>query len=96
MKRVLKNILTTALSLVAVLIVTLVSVLVFVAGTESGTRFAWRHAQKILPPGVEIAGLEGRIAGPLEIRGLKIANAAFQRRLARLPGSAGSGRLGSS
>lgn len=78
MKRVVKIISVAAIALVALLLVTLVSVLVLVIGTEGGTQFAWRHARVFLPAGVEIGALEGRLAGPLEIRGLKIGNDAFR------------------
>jgi translocation and assembly module TamB len=78
MMRVLKTIFITVISLIAVLIVTLACALVFVTGTESGTQFALHHARSFLPAGVEVGSLEGRLAGPLEIRGLKITNIAFQ------------------
>lgn len=84
MKRVLKRIFVSAISLVAVLILTLVSVLVVMIGTESGTQFAWQHARVFFPNNIEIGALEGRLAGPLEIRGLKITNIAFQLELDKI------------
>lgn len=78
MNRLLKIISVAAIALVALLLVTLLSVLFGVIGTESGTQFAWHHARAFVPAGVEIGALEGRLAGPLEIRGLKISNDAFQ------------------
>ncbi len=78
MKRVVKIISVAAISLVTLSIVTLVSVLVLVIGTESGMQFAWRHAQAFVPASVEIGALEGRLAGPLEIKDLKVSNDAFQ------------------
>ncbi len=84
MKRMLKTVSVTALSLVAVLIVTLVSVLVWVIGTETGTQFAWQRAQPFLPDTVAIQAVEGRLAGPFAIRGLKIADAAFHLELDKM------------
>ncbi len=78
MSRHLKIIGVAAISLVTLLIVTLVSAFFLVIGTESGTQFAWRQAQAFVPAGVEIRTMEGRLAGPLKIRGLKISNNAFQ------------------
>jgi translocation and assembly module TamB len=78
MKRVVKIISVAAIALVALLPVTLTAALFWVIGTESGTQFAWRHARSFVPTGVEIDALEGRLTGPLEARGLKISNDAFQ------------------
>ncbi len=81
MKRVIKTVSVAAIQLVAVLILTLVSVLVWVTGTETGTRFAWQHARAFLSDTVEIQAIEGRLAGPFAIRGLKVTTAAFHLEL---------------
>ncbi len=81
MKRLLKTIFVVGSSLVAVLIVTLLSVIVFIGGTESGTQFAWQRASAFLSDSVEINAIGGRLAGPLEIRGLKIKTTGFHLEL---------------
>lgn len=77
MKRALKISLASALVLGATLLATLVATLLWLSGTESGTQFVWRHARNFLPPSVEIQTLEGRLAGPLALRGIKITETAF-------------------
>jgi len=81
MKRVHKTIFMVASSLFAGLILTLLSVLLLIIGTENGTQFAWQRARAFLPDTVEINAIEGRLAGPLEIRGLKIENPDFHLEL---------------
>ncbi|MGK2906482.1 MAG: translocation/assembly module TamB domain-containing protein [Desulfuromonadales bacterium] len=81
MKRVLKIIFVVASSLLAGLILTLLSVLLLIIGTENGTQFAWQRAKAFLPDTVEINAIEGRLAGPLEIRGLKIKDTGFHLEL---------------
>ena len=84
MKRVLKTIFVAASSLLAGLILILLSVLLLLIGTESGTQFAWQRASAFLPETVEVNAIEGRLAGPLEIRGLKIKTTGFDLELDRV------------
>jgi translocation and assembly module TamB len=67
----------TSFVLGAMLLALLVAAFLWLGATASGTQFVWRHARTFLPPSVEIHTLEGRLAGPLELRGVKITNAAF-------------------
>ncbi|MBA2408822.1 MAG: translocation/assembly module TamB domain-containing protein [Gammaproteobacteria bacterium] len=66
MKRLLKY---TLLSVFVVLVLA-VATLAFVAATETGTRAAWNLARGFLPDGLKVAAVEGRLLGPLVIRGL--------------------------
>ncbi|MGM0416174.1 MAG: translocation/assembly module TamB domain-containing protein [Thermodesulfobacteriota bacterium] len=77
MKRALKISIATAFVLCTTLLATLVAALFWFGATESGTQFVWRHAQTFLPPSVEIRTIEGRLAGPLALRGVKITHTAF-------------------
>ena len=77
MKRALKISVATSFALGAMLLASLVAALIWFGATESGTQFVWRHARTFLPPSVEIRTLEGRLAGPLALRGIKITHAAF-------------------
>lgn len=84
MKRALKTLSVAVISLVAALTVTVVSVLVWVTGTETGTQFVWQRARGFLPDTVAIQAVEGRLAGPFAIRGLKIADTAFHLELDKM------------
>lgn len=78
MRRALQISLASVFVLVVMVITGVLSTLIWIGGTESGTQFAWRHAEDFLPPSVEIHALDGRLAGPLEIRGVKVTNSAFE------------------
>ncbi len=77
MKRALKISLLTACGVGAMLLATLFSAFLWSVETESGTHFVWRHARTFLPPSVEIRTLKGRLAGPLEVGGVKITHSTF-------------------
>jgi translocation and assembly module TamB len=81
MKRGFTIIFVTAISLVAVSIPLLIYSLLLVIATERGTEFAWQRAQPFLSDTVELLSLEGRLAGPLEIKGLKVKSEAFHLEL---------------
>ncbi|HKF96393.1 MAG TPA: hypothetical protein VKB96_17730, partial [Gammaproteobacteria bacterium] len=66
MRRFFKYTLLTLVLLVAVLIVAFA----YIIATESGTHFAWTIARGILPEGLKIATIEGRLLGPLTVRGV--------------------------
>ncbi|MGB3210987.1 MAG: translocation/assembly module TamB domain-containing protein [Desulforhopalus sp.] len=81
MKRLPALFFAVSVSLVAVLIPTLVYVVIFIVATESGTQFAWRHVRGLLPDTFEITALDGRLAGPLDVKGLKVRTETFQLEL---------------
>jgi len=84
MIRWLRITLLAVLAAFTLLVLLLTSTLVWVTATESGAQYAWREVRTFLPPGVEIRALEGRVAGPLEIRGLKISTADFELEMDRI------------
>ena len=59
------------------LIILLVLLLTWVVATESGTSTAWRAAQGALP-GLTADTLEGRLIGPLKLRGLRFETDTFE------------------
>jgi len=59
----------TAVTLAALLLITLLTV-VWGIGTGSGTRALWNAASSAVP-GLQVASVEGRLAGPLTIRDLR-------------------------
>ena len=62
----------------AFLAVGLVGLLAFIISTESGLRLVWTQAGSFLPGGLEIESLEGRLIGPVSVRGLVFRNASLQ------------------
>ncbi|MBA2493024.1 MAG: hypothetical protein H0V34_15515, partial [Gammaproteobacteria bacterium] len=62
---------------VFVVVLLAVATLAFVAATDTGTRAAWNLARGFLPNGLRIAALEGRLLGPLAIRGLDYRTREF-------------------
>ncbi|MGH8502490.1 MAG: translocation/assembly module TamB domain-containing protein [Gammaproteobacteria bacterium] len=74
MKRFLKYTLLGLFSIV----VLVVAAVAFVAATETGTRAAWKLARGFLPDGLEVAAVEGRLLGPLVIRGLDYRTREFR------------------
>jgi translocation and assembly module TamB len=62
----------------AFLVVGLVGLLAFIISTESGLRLVWTQAGSFLPGGLEIESLEGRLIGPVSVRGLVFTNASLQ------------------
>lgn len=67
------RVLKWTLLVLLLLFVVLLGLMAWVAGTRSGLDFAWGQIGPRLPEGIEVARIEGRLIGPLEIRGVKIA-----------------------
>ena len=57
------------LSLLLLILIAL-GLIAWVATTRSGLSFAWGQIGPRLPDGIEIASVEGRLIGPLEVRGV--------------------------
>ena len=52
--------------------------LVYVSTTERGLKLLWQSLQPLLPAGLTIEKLEGRLTGPLAVTGLKFRNNDFK------------------
>ena len=65
------RILTRVLLLLAV---GLIGTLAFVLTTESGLKLVWRQVEPLLPAGLEIESVDGRLLGPINIKGLVFSN----------------------
>lgn len=59
-----------ALLVLLILIVVILGLMAWVLGTHSGTAFAWSQAKGFLPEGIQVASVEGRLIGPLTVRGV--------------------------
>lgn len=59
------------LLILLLIVLVLLGLIGWVAGTQSGTSFAWHQAQRFLPDGIKIAHVEGRLIGPLAVRGIE-------------------------
>lgn len=59
------------LLILLILVVVLLGLATWVLGTNSGTAFAWHQARGFLPEGLKIASVEGRVLGPLSVRGIE-------------------------
>ena len=84
MKRVL---LRSALTLGAIMLAALLvaaGVLLWAAVSESGLRFVWQRVAARLPPGISIATVEGRLAGPLVLGGITVQSETFELRVERV------------
>ncbi|MES1941632.1 hypothetical protein T5B8_15410 [Salinisphaera sp. T5B8] len=55
-----------------VVVLVLVGLIAWVATTRSGLDFAWGQIGPRLPEGIEVASVEGRLIGPLEVRGVNV------------------------
>ncbi len=77
MKRFLKY---TLLSLI-LLVIVIVAAVAFVTATETGTRLAWHLAHDFLPAGIKIEAVEGRLLGPLIVRGIEYRTNDFHLRV---------------
>lgn len=55
-----------------VLLLVIAGLLAWVAGTRSGLAFAWSEIGPRLPQGIAVASVQGRLIGPLKVRGVKI------------------------
>jgi len=51
--------------------------LVYVSTTERGLKLLWQSLQPLLPAGLSIESVEGRLTGPLAVTGLKFRNHDF-------------------
>lgn len=66
------------LLILLVLLVVVLGLIAWVATTRSGLAFAWGQIGPRLPEGIEIASVEGRLIGPLEVRGVKYETDAMK------------------
>lgn len=66
------------LLILLLLIVVIVGLVAWVTTTRSGLAFAWGQIGPRLPEGMEIASVEGRLIGPLEVRGVKYETEAMK------------------
>ena len=55
-----------------VLVLVVLGLVAWVAGSTSGLSFAWSQIGPRLPEGIEVASVEGRLIGPLEVRGVDV------------------------
>lgn len=60
------------LLILLVIVLVLVGLIAWVATTRSGLDFAWGQIGPRLPEGIEVASVEGRLIGPLEVRGVNV------------------------
>ncbi|GAB3672827.1 translocation/assembly module TamB domain-containing protein [Salinisphaera aquimarina] len=60
------------LLIVLLLVLIVIGLVAWVATTRSGLDFAWGQIGPRLPEGIEVASVEGRLIGPLEVRGVKV------------------------
>ncbi|MEA3242445.1 MAG: hypothetical protein U9Q19_03270, partial [Pseudomonadota bacterium] len=51
--------------------------LVYVSTTRQGLKLLWQSLQPLLPTGLSIESVEGRLTGPLAVTGLKFRNHDF-------------------
>lgn len=82
----------------AAVVLLAVATIAWLAGTESGTRFALRRAEALLPAGFELGASSGRLADRLELAGVTMTNEGFELAVERLwlrwsPAALLSGRL---
>ncbi|MCB1674801.1 MAG: translocation/assembly module TamB domain-containing protein [Halioglobus sp.] len=56
----------------AALLLIVAALLAWIAGTRSGLSFAWGRIGPRLPQAVAVASVEGRLIGPLAVRGVKL------------------------
>jgi len=73
---------TLTILLLAVAI--LAGAVALVVSTEAGTRLAWRTVQPMLPDGLHVDSLSGRLAGPLTLRGIALDLPSVQLGLDRV------------
>jgi len=64
------RVLKWTLLILLVVILVLLGLIAWVAGTRSGTSFAWNQAKGFLPEGIQVASVDGRLIGPLSVRGI--------------------------
>jgi translocation and assembly module TamB len=86
------------LMVIAALILVPVAALLLIAGTETGTRFAFERTRALLPDGVTLGRVEGRLADRLVVHDVAIDNDGMRLRLARAelhwtPSSLGRGHV---
>ena len=57
--------------------------LAFVLTAESGLKLVWRQVEPLLPAGLEIESVDGRLLGPINIGGLSFSNDSLRLSLTR-------------
>ena len=58
--------------------------LLWAARSESGLRFVWQRVAPLLPEGISVAAVEGRLAGPLVLAGITVQTDALEVRVERV------------
>jgi autotransporter translocation and assembly factor TamB len=58
--------------------------LLWAARSESGLRFVWQRVAPLLPEGIAVAAVEGRLAGPLVLAGITVQTSALEVRVERV------------
>lgn len=66
---------------VLLLVLVLAAGLLFLVSSETALRWAWQTAEPMLPEGIEVASVEGRLIGPLEVRGVRVDMEGMRLRL---------------
>jgi translocation and assembly module TamB len=82
MKRVLRKFARVIGTMIGVVLLVGCALFIWVARTESGLQFVWQRIAPQLPEGIEVAALEGRLLGPLELRGVTWRTATLEVRIA--------------
>lgn len=73
---------TLLILLLAIIIV--LGLVAWVGTTRSGLDFAWGQIGPRLPQGIEVASVEGRLIGPLEVRGVQVETETMDLSVAAL------------
>ena len=83
MKRGLLKVASIAGAIVGIALLIAGAFVDWVAGTESGLKFVWQQVAHQLPDTLEVAALEGRLSGPLELRGVRLRTPTLEVRIER-------------
>jgi translocation and assembly module TamB len=83
MKRLLAIATRTVGAIVGVALLAGGALLIWAAGTESGLRLVWERVASRLPESIEVEALEGRLRGPLVIRGVTLRTSTLELRVER-------------
>jgi len=65
------------LRVLIIMVFCLTMVLVYASTTQRGLKLLWQSLQPLLPAGLTIENVEGRLTGPLTVTGLKFRNDGF-------------------
>ena len=65
------------LRVLIIMVFCLTMVLVYASTTQRGLKLLWQSLQPLLPTGLTIENVEGRLTGPLTVTGLKFRNDGF-------------------